>query len=96
MGPHDEHPVDDASQGMVLAQLLRGSRGERGSSGQEEGDRPEREEEEGERPERPENEEYPEEDSEGYSLDEDGRRLSCCGDVLDEDYMICPTCKEHN
>ena len=20
---------------------------------------------------------------------------SCCGDVLDEDYMICPSCKEH-
>ena len=20
---------------------------------------------------------------------------SCCGDVLDKDYMICPTCKEH-
>ena len=41
-------------------------------------------------------EEYPGEDSEGYSLDEDGCRLSCCGDILDEDYMICPTCKEHN
>ena len=39
---------------------------------------------------------YPEVDSEGYELDEDGNRLSCCGDVLDEDYMICPTCKEHN
>ena len=22
-------------------------------------------------------------------------KYSCCGDVLDEDYMICPTCKEH-
>jgi len=21
--------------------------------------------------------------------------LSCCGDVLDKDYMICPTCYEH-
>jgi hypothetical protein len=21
--------------------------------------------------------------------------MSCCGDVLDRDYMICPTCKEH-
>ena len=20
---------------------------------------------------------------------------SCCGDILDRDYMICPTCKEH-
>jgi len=20
---------------------------------------------------------------------------SCCGDILDKDYMICPTCKEH-
>ena len=22
-------------------------------------------------------------------------KYSCCGDVLDEDYMICPSCKEH-
>ena len=35
-------------------------------------------------------------DFEGYELDEDGRRLSCCGDVLDPDVMICPICKEHN
>jgi hypothetical protein len=21
---------------------------------------------------------------------------SCCGDILNQDYMICPTCKEHN
>ena len=27
--------------------------------------------------------------------DEDGNLLSCCGDILDEDIMICPTCKEH-
>lgn len=20
---------------------------------------------------------------------------SCCGDILDRDYMICPSCKEH-
>jgi hypothetical protein len=20
---------------------------------------------------------------------------SCCGDILDKDWMICPTCKEH-
>lgn len=20
---------------------------------------------------------------------------SCCGDVVDQDYMMCPTCKEH-
>ena len=20
---------------------------------------------------------------------------SCCGDILDRDYMMCPTCKEH-
>ena len=20
---------------------------------------------------------------------------SCCGDILDKDYMICPSCKEH-
>ena len=33
-------------------------------------------------------------DAEGYELNEDGYRISCCGDVLD-DTMICPTCKEH-
>ena len=22
-------------------------------------------------------------------------QYSCCGDILDKDYMICPTCKEH-
>jgi hypothetical protein len=22
-------------------------------------------------------------------------QYSCCGDILDPDYMICPTCKEH-
>ena len=38
---------------------------------------------------------FPDTDSEGYDLDEDGNRLSCCGDVLDPDFMICPTCKEH-
>ena len=38
---------------------------------------------------------FPERDSEGYELDEDGNRLSCCGDVLGEE-MICLTCKEHN
>ena len=25
-----------------------------------------------------------------------GEQLSCCGDSLDDDIMICPTCKEHN
>ena len=35
------------------------------------------------------------EDEDGYELDEDGNRLSCCGDVLDPDFMICPSCKEH-
>ena len=39
--------------------------------------------------------EIPTEDAEGYELDEDGNRLSCCGDILDEDFMICPSCKEH-
>ena len=34
-------------------------------------------------------------DEEGYSLDEDGNRLSCCGAVLDEDIMMCTICKEH-
>jgi len=23
-------------------------------------------------------------------------KYSCCGDILDDDIMICPTCKEHN
>ena len=27
--------------------------------------------------------------------EEEDNLLSCCGDVLDEDIMICPTCKEH-
>jgi hypothetical protein len=22
-------------------------------------------------------------------------QYSCCGDILDKDYMLCPTCKEH-
>ncbi len=22
-------------------------------------------------------------------------KYSCCGDILDEDIMMCPTCKEH-
>ena len=38
---------------------------------------------------------FPDTDSDGYDLDEDGNRLSCCGDILDPDYMICPTCREH-
>lgn len=28
-------------------------------------------------------------------VNEDGELLSCCGDVLNEDNMICPTCFEH-
>ena len=31
-----------------------------------------------------------------YDIDEDGNLISCCGDILDADIMICPTCKEHN
>lgn len=31
-----------------------------------------------------------------YDRNEDGDLLSCCGDVLDEDRMICATCGEHN
>ena len=31
-----------------------------------------------------------------YDKDEDGNFISCCGDILDPDIMICPTCKEHN
>ena len=34
-------------------------------------------------------------DYEDYNRDEDGNLISCCGDILDEDIMICPTCKEH-
>ena len=30
-----------------------------------------------------------------YERNEDGEIISCCGDVVDEDIMICPTCKEH-
>ena len=30
-----------------------------------------------------------------YDIDEDGNMLSCCGDILDPDNMICKTCKEH-
>lgn len=21
--------------------------------------------------------------------------ISCCGDIVDQDYMMCPSCKEH-
>ena len=39
----------------------------------------------------------PKEDIEyDYDHDEDGNMISCCGDVLDPDYMICPSCGEHN
>ena len=31
-----------------------------------------------------------------YDLDEEGNKLSCCGEILDEDIMICPKCQEHN
>lgn len=31
-----------------------------------------------------------------YDRDEEGNLISCCGDILDNDIMICPTCKEHN
>jgi hypothetical protein len=30
-----------------------------------------------------------------YDHDEEGNIISCCGDIVDEDIMICPTCKEH-
>ena len=33
---------------------------------------------------------------EDYERDEDGNLLSaCCGEILDEDVMICMVCKEH-
>jgi hypothetical protein len=28
-------------------------------------------------------------------IERKANKYSCCGDVLDDDYMICPTCKEH-
>ena len=28
-------------------------------------------------------------------MEEEEELLSCCGDVLDEDIMLCPTCLEH-
>ena len=31
----------------------------------------------------------------GADIFRNADKYSCCGDVLDEDYMICPTCKEH-
>lgn len=31
-----------------------------------------------------------------YDRNEDGNLISCCGNILDPDIMICPTCKEHN
>jgi len=30
-----------------------------------------------------------------YMIYRSADQLSCCGDVLDKDYMICPTCNEH-
>ena len=33
--------------------------------------------------------------SDDYDRNEEGEIISCCGDVVDEDIMICPTCKEH-
>ena len=30
-----------------------------------------------------------------YTRDEEGNILSCCGDIVDEDIMRCPTCKEN-
>ena len=33
---------------------------------------------------------------EDYERDEDDNLLSpCCGEILDEDVMLCPECKEH-
>jgi len=31
----------------------------------------------------------------GYLIDEEGNIISCCGDIVDPDHMICPTCNEH-
>ena len=36
------------------------------------------------------------EDYGDYERDEEGNMLSpCCGEILDEDIMLCPRCKEH-
>jgi len=33
---------------------------------------------------------------EDYEYDEDDNMLSpCCGEIVDQDNMICPRCKEH-
>ena len=29
------------------------------------------------------------------SIENSADIYSCCGDILDKDYMICPSCKEH-
>jgi hypothetical protein len=29
------------------------------------------------------------------SIENAANIYSCCGDILDKDYMICPSCKEH-
>jgi hypothetical protein len=29
------------------------------------------------------------------SIESTANIYSCCGDILDKDYMICPTCHEH-
>ena len=30
-----------------------------------------------------------------HKICERANQYSCCGDILDKDYMICPTCQEH-
>ena len=30
-----------------------------------------------------------------YMIYQKADQFSCCGDILDKDYMICPSCKEH-
>ena len=43
--------------------------------------------------------EISDEDINNYSFDDivkEADMYSCCGDVLDEDIMMCPSCKEHN
>ena len=43
--------------------------------------------------------EIKDEDIEEYSFEdivEEADMYSCCGDVLDQDRMMCPSCKEHN
>jgi hypothetical protein len=36
------------------------------------------------------------EDDTAEDIESKARYMSCCGEVLDKDHMICPECMEHN